>query len=97
MTSDELAGQLVAVEVIAMATLGLHFANTRNDPEYKRAATLIEHLRESIARKAETLPLSVREHAIGHGNELLETVAESLRLARGEGGQLKLDADSDTT
>jgi hypothetical protein len=87
-TNDELAGQLLAVEVIAMTALGMYLANARNDPDYQKAAALIEHMRESIARKAHDLSLTARTHAVGHGNQLLDTVSQNLRMLRGEGGQL---------
>ena len=88
MSNDELAGQIAAVEVIAMMALGMYFANSRNDPDYSKAGALIEHMRHSIAQKAASLPLAARAHAVGHGNALLDTVSQNLPALRGEGGQL---------
>jgi hypothetical protein len=88
MTTDELAGQLTAVEVIAMTALGLYLANSRNDADYQKAAGLIEQMRQSIAQRSADMPLTGRTHAVGYGNTLLDTVSENLPALRGEGGQL---------
>ena len=88
MTTDELAGQIAAVEVIAMMALGMYLANSRNDPDYQKAGALIEHMRQSISQRSADLPLAARAHAVGYGNRLLDTVSENLRALRGEGGQL---------
>ena len=87
MSNEELAGRVCALEVLAMTALGLYLANSRNDPDYQKAAGVIEHIRISIAENAKELPLAARTHAAGYGNRLLEVVSQNLRALRGEGGQ----------
>ena len=88
MSNEELAGQIAAIEVIAMMALGMYVANARNDPDYSKAVGLIEHIRHGIAQRAAGMSLAARTHAVGHGDKLLDTVSENLRALRGEGGQL---------
>jgi len=85
MPNEELAGQITALEVVAMTALGLYLANSRNDPDYQKAGALIEHMRQSVEQKAHDLPLAARAHAVGYGNRLLDTMSENLRALRGEG------------
>jgi hypothetical protein len=86
MPNEELAGQITALEVVAMTALGLYLANSMNDPDYqKKAGALIEQMRQSVEQKAHDLPLAARAHAVGYGNRLLDTMSENLRTLRGEG------------
>jgi hypothetical protein len=85
-SNDELAGRLCAVEVIAMTSLGLYLANSKNDPDHQKAAALLEHLQRTIAGNAHSLPPGAQEVAKRYGAHLLETVSQSLRALRGEDG-----------
>jgi hypothetical protein len=87
MSTDELAGRLCAVEVIAMTSLGMYLANSTNDPDDKKAASLLEHLQKTIVGNAQSLPPGAQEVAQRYGAHLLETVSQSLRALRGETAQ----------
>jgi hypothetical protein len=86
MSTDELAGRICAVEVIAMTSLGIYLANSTNDADYKKAAALLEHLQKTIDGNAQSLPPGGEEVAKRYGAHLLETVSQSLRALRGEEG-----------
>jgi hypothetical protein len=86
MTDDEISGRLVALEILAMMSLGLYLANTRNDPDYSKARALLDHMKAAIRNQAQVLPPAAQMAAQQYGNQLLGTVLENLRVLRGEGG-----------
>jgi hypothetical protein len=88
MTTDELAGRITAVEVIAMMALGLYLANSRTDPDYQKAGALLAHMRTSIKDQAAGLSPAAQKCATQYGDLLLEAVSQNLRSLRGEGGRL---------
>jgi hypothetical protein len=88
MSNEELEGRLAALEVIAMTALGFCVANTRNDPDYRRAGEILASMRDALKTQAATLPPAARDHASRFGNHLIDAVAKNLRVLRGEVGQL---------
>jgi hypothetical protein len=87
MTSDEVSGRLVVLEVLSMMALGLYLANSRNDPDYSKARALLDHIRQTIAGQAQTLPLGTQTAAAKYADHLLETLFANLRQLHGEGGE----------
>jgi hypothetical protein len=87
MTNDEISGRLCVLEVFSMTALGLYLANTRNDPDYGKAAALLQHLRDTVSSLANALPISARPAAESYADQLVARLSENLRTMRGEGGQ----------
>ena len=85
MTDNEIAGRLVALEVVSMTALGLYLANSRNDPDYAKATALLEFLRGSILSTAQNLSSDLQVEAGKYGEHLVSTLAKNLKNMRGEG------------
>jgi len=83
MTADELTGRMLVLEVIAMASLGLYLANSKNDPDMGKARALLDFLRKMIADKAIELKESQRPEALRYSDDLLSQVLENLKALRG--------------
>jgi hypothetical protein len=45
MSNEELVGRIAALEVIAMTALGLHLANAKHDPDYKKSGQSLARMR----------------------------------------------------
>ena len=89
MTNDEIAGRLKVLEVLNMTALGLYLANSKNDPDYSKAAALLDYIRASISAASVDLnPVGIQE-AQRYANKLTEILASNLRNMRGEGGQVQ--------
>jgi len=86
MSEDEIAGKLAVLEVFTMTAFGLCLANARNDPEYEKAAALLDHTRVAVATLATTLSPAAQKVAKEYADHLLSVLAENLRGLRGEGG-----------
>jgi hypothetical protein len=76
MSNEELVGRMAALEVIAMTALGLHLANSRNDPDHHRSGVLLTTMRDALRTQAATLPTEAQQHTICYGNHLLDAVAQ---------------------
>jgi hypothetical protein len=87
MTSDEIAGRLVALEVFSMAALGLYLANSRNDPDYSKANAILEHVKRTIASTARTVSPAAKAAADQYADQLIATLKSNLRTMREEGGR----------
>ena len=80
MTNDELAGRMLALEVITMTTLGLYLANNNvNDSDLSKARALFNFLEKTILQKAGTLPDAQQAEAVRYGDELLRQAFSSLQ------------------
>ena len=88
MSNEELAGRIAALEVIAMTALGLHLANARHDPDYRKSGELLARMREALNTQAATLPAEAQKHVTGYGYHLLDLGAKNLRFLRGDDSQL---------
>lgn len=84
MTLDEISGRLVAVEVIAVAALGLCLANTRNDPDGAKTDGLLQSLQNTVEAMAVGLSPDVQYHARAQARLLL---AQARQSVQGLGGQ----------
>jgi len=51
MSNEELEGRVAALEVIAMTALGFCVANTRNDPDYRKAGAILDSMRDALKTK----------------------------------------------
>ena len=87
MNEAETNGRLIVLEAFVMMSLGLYLANSKNDPDYSKAAALLDHLRQTSTSIAATYPLAVQEAARKYSDDLTTVLAENLRQIRGEGGQ----------
>jgi hypothetical protein len=88
MSNEELVGRVAALEVIAMTALGLHLANARQDPDYRKSGRFLANMRDALNAQAATLPVEAQKHATGYGNHLLDAVANNLRFLRGDDSSL---------
>jgi hypothetical protein len=88
MSNEEMVGRMAALEVIAMTALGLHLANTRNDPDHRRSGVLLATMRDALRTQAATLPTEAQKHTMCYGNHLLDAVRANLSRLRGEDSQL---------
>jgi len=86
MSNEELAGRVVALEVISMTALGLYLANAKNDPDGSRTKAIFQALRSAISAHAQTLPPETRSHAIKYGDALLDQVEQNLPALVGHTG-----------
>jgi hypothetical protein len=84
MSNEELVGRIAALEVIAMTALGLHLANTRHDPDYRKSGEFLGRMRDPLNAQAATLPVEARAHATRYGNYLMAAIAKNLPLLRGD-------------
>lgn len=87
MSNEEMVGRMAALEVIAMTALGLHLANTRNDPDHRRSGVLLATMRDALRTQAATLPTEAQKHTMCYGSHLLDAVGQIYR-GLGEAGQL---------
>lgn len=85
MTSDEMAGRLIVMEVMVMTSLGLYLANSRNDPDYSKAGALLEHMRQSVLTSRFQSP-GEQAVAVRYVDDLITQLTATLRSLRGEGG-----------
>jgi hypothetical protein len=85
MTNDEMMGRIVVLEAFAMAALGLYLANSRNDPDFSKAAALLKHLKGAASSLAVGLPPTAKLAAEGYADHLVSVLTENLRAMRGEG------------
>ena len=76
MSNEEVVGRMAALEVIAMTALGLHLANTRNDPDHRRSGVLLATMRDALRTQAATLPIEAQKHTVCYGNHLLDAVGQ---------------------
>jgi len=83
MSTDEVAGRLCALEVIALTALGMCLSNFKNDTVTVDA--VMERMRGLIAVNATELSHGARSYAIQYGNALLDMVSANLQALRGEG------------
>jgi hypothetical protein len=83
-SNEELSGRMMTLEIIAITTLGLYIANSRNDPDMALARGLLSYLRDMIDQKARELPDAAALSARSYADDLLSQVLESLKLLRGE-------------
>ena len=79
MSNEEMAGRMAALEVVAMTALGLHLANSRNDPDHQRSGVLLATMRDALRTQAATLPTEAQKHTICYGDHLLDAVAQLYR------------------
>jgi hypothetical protein len=79
MSNEEMVGRMAALEVIAMTALGLHLANTRNDPDHRRSGVLLATMRDALRTQAATLPTEAQKHTMCYGNHLLDAVGQIYR------------------
>ena len=86
MATEELAGRLCALEVIALTALGMYLSNSKNDTV--KVDAVMERMRGLIAVNAAEVSHGARSYAIQYGNALLEMVSANLQALRGEGGEL---------
>jgi hypothetical protein len=87
MSPDEIAGRLAALEVLTMTAFGLYLSNSRNDPDFSKAAALLDHTRAAVSSLAVALSPNAQRFANEYADHLLSVLAENLRTLRGEGGQ----------
>jgi hypothetical protein len=87
MDQNEVSGRLIVLETFVMTALGLYLSNSRNDPDYSKAAGILEHLRETSSLVASASGPAVRTAAQTYSEHLTSVLAENLRSMRGEGGQ----------
>jgi hypothetical protein len=85
MTNDEIAGRLVVLEAFSMTALGLYLANARNDPDFSKAAALLDHLKGTASSLAAGLPPTAKSAAETYADHLISVLTENLRSMRGEG------------
>ena len=83
MTADELQGRMMTLEAIAMTSLGLYMANSRNDPDMSLARGVLDYIRTMIDAKATGLSDDAGSAARSYADELLSQVLENLRTLRG--------------
>lgn len=84
MNNDEISARLIVLETFAMSALGLYLANSRNDPDYSKAAALIDYLKQSaISNSAATDP-SVQNATQQYAEHLTSILMNSIRNLRGE-------------
>jgi hypothetical protein len=87
MNQDEVAARLIVLETFVMAAVGIYIANTRNDPDYSKAAAFIEHLKNTaISNAAALAPAPVQAAAQRYATHLAASLAENIRNLHGEGG-----------
>ena len=84
MNDVEVSGRLVTLEVLAMTTLGLYLANSKNDPDFSKAKAMLDHLKASVHTQAQSLPPAAQRAAQKYADHLLGLVSENLRQLRGE-------------
>ena len=87
MNDDEVSARLIVLEVFAMSALGLYLANSRNDPDYSKAAALLDDLRKSSFVNAAPAGPVVQMAAKQYADHLASILAENIRHLRGEGGK----------
>lgn len=87
MTNDQIAGRLLALEIVSTTALGLYLANSRNDPDYSKAFALLDFLRQSVAHSAAPVPPDVKIEAARYTEHLVSILASNLQKMRGEVGQ----------
>ena len=87
MSPDEIAAKLAVLEVFTMTAFGLYLANARNDPDYTKAAALLDHTRAAVSSLVVTLSPNAQAVAKEYADHLLSVLAENLRSLRGEVGQ----------
>jgi hypothetical protein len=84
LTSDEIVGRLMVLEVFTTTAFALSLANAQNDPDFSKAGRLLEQTRESISSLAMTLPPEARIAAEQYASQLLTVLSQHLRdLTRG--------------
>jgi hypothetical protein len=86
-TSEEIAGRLIVLEVFLMTALGLYLANASNYPDYSKANEIINFLRRFVAQKAVALPKSARDAAESYAENLLADLTANIRILRAERDQ----------
>jgi hypothetical protein len=84
MTTAEIEARLLALEIISTTALGLYLANSRNDPDYSKAFSLLDFLRQSVAHSAAPVPPDVKIEAAKYMEEVVSILASNLRNMRGE-------------
>jgi hypothetical protein len=86
MTQDEIAGRLVALEVVSLTALvGTHLANTPKDADRSMAAAaLANHIRKMVAKEAASLPPDIQVAARHYTDQLTLTLAKNLAPSRDE-------------
>jgi hypothetical protein len=71
MSNEEMVGRMAA-----LTALGLHLANTRNDPDHRRSGVLLATMRDALRTQAATLPTEAQKHTMCYGNHLLDAVGQ---------------------
>ena len=84
MTDNEIAGRLLALEIISTTALGLYLANSRNDPDYSKANALLDFLRDSAAHSSAPVSADVKSEAAKYTAQLVSILASNLKSMRGE-------------
>jgi hypothetical protein len=74
MSNEEMVGRMAA-----LTALGLHLANTRNDPDHRRSGVLLATMRDALRTQAATLPTEAQKHTMCYGNHLLDAVGQIYR------------------
>jgi hypothetical protein len=69
-----------------MMSLGLYLANSKNDPDYSKAAALLDHLRQTSTSIAATFPLAVQETARKYSDHLTTVLAEIFDRSEAKAG-----------
>lgn len=88
MTDDEIAARLIVLEVFVMNAMGLYLSNSKNDPDYAKAAALIELLRDqAVSLAVAQLSPAGQAAARAYSSHVAGVLAENLRTLRGEGGK----------
>lgn len=87
MTNIEIAGRLLALEIISTTALALYLANSRNDPDYSKANALLDFLRESVAHSAAPVSADIKSEATKYTEQLVALLASNLKTMRGEKGE----------
>lgn len=82
---DEITGRLVVLGAFVMTALGLYLANPRNDPDFSKAAALLDHMRASVSALSSALPPTAKCAPEGYADDLISVLTENLRAMRGEG------------
>ncbi len=88
MTPDEMAGRLIVLETFAMTALALVLGNVTDDPGYKRASVMLDHLKESITGLAADQAPKVQDAARRYAREMIALVVMNLSNARPPNGPL---------
>lgn len=84
MTSEEMAGRLVALEAIAMSALGLALANAARSGDAATARAVLASIENTVAAQAVGLREGVQEAAREYGRMVISQVKQTLPLLAGE-------------